>query len=128
MIGILLLLTAAAAFIDAVRRPASHWVEADRNKAFWLTMIIMLNVLGVLAYMVAVWPLFPRGAGSTDAQLMKATAWHRPLRRARAGSRGPGLLVGDRSVARRDGLSRESRGTGHQVHQIQITTRPPRKR
>ena len=71
MIGILLLLAAAAAFIDAVRRPASHWVEADRNKAFWLTMIILLNVLGVLAYIVAVLPLFPRGEGSTDAQLMK---------------------------------------------------------
>jgi len=71
MIGVLLILVAAVAFIDAVRRPASQWVEADRNRPFWLTMIVVLNVIGVVAYALAVVPRFPRGAGSTDAELLK---------------------------------------------------------
>jgi hypothetical protein len=71
MIGLLLILAAAAACVDAVRRPASQWVEADRNKAFWLTMIIILNVVGALAYVIAVVPRFPRGAGATPAELLK---------------------------------------------------------
>jgi Phospholipase_D-nuclease N-terminal len=74
MIGVLLILAAGAAFIDAVRRPASQWVEADRNKAFWLTMIVILNVVGVVAYVITVVPRFPRGAGSTDTELLKPPA------------------------------------------------------
>jgi hypothetical protein len=73
MIGALLIVTAAAALVDAVRRPASHWIEVDRNKAFWLTMIILLNVVGVAAYLIGVVPRFPRGAGRTDAELMKSS-------------------------------------------------------
>jgi len=71
MIGVLLILVAGGAFVDAVRRPASQWIEADRNKAFWLTMIVILNVIGVAVYVIAVVPRFPRGPGSTNAELLK---------------------------------------------------------
>ncbi|MFI4991566.1 MAG: PLDc N-terminal domain-containing protein [Solirubrobacterales bacterium] len=74
MIGVLLIVVAAVAFLDAVRRPPSQWIEADRNRAFWLVMIVLMNVIGVVAYLIAVVPRFPRGAGTTAAELLKPSS------------------------------------------------------
>jgi Phospholipase_D-nuclease N-terminal len=71
MIGFLCVLIAVVAFIDACRRPASQWAQADRNRAFWLTMIVLLNVIGVAAYLIGVLPRFQSGSSSTDAELLK---------------------------------------------------------
>jgi|ERR1035441_1433426 hypothetical protein len=71
-LSVLCIILSAAAFVDAVRRPASQWVQADRNKGFWLTMIVLLNILGVVAYVVGVVPRLGRGTGASDARLLKS--------------------------------------------------------
>ena len=49
---------AAIACIDALRRSPSEWIEADRNKGFWIAMLVLLNGLGVLIYVLFVVPRF----------------------------------------------------------------------
>jgi hypothetical protein len=73
MTMLLLLLAAGAAFLDGFRRPSSQWIEADRNRGFWLGMIVVLNVLGVAAYLLFVLPRFPRGAVDIDRTLLKSS-------------------------------------------------------
>ena len=65
-ITVLFLAIAAAGVIDAARRPASQWVAADRNRAFWIVMMVFLNILGVVAYVIAVVPRFSGGADVSD--------------------------------------------------------------
>jgi beta-lactamase regulating signal transducer with metallopeptidase domain len=73
MSAILVLLYAAAliAFVDALRRPASQWVQADRNKTFWLMMLVLLNVLVAPLYALFVVPRFTRGQSDLDAAFLK---------------------------------------------------------
>ena len=75
MTGLVILLyaTAVLAFIDAVRRPTSEWVEADRNKAFWLVMLVILNVLGALMYTLFILPRFPRGQSQVENAFLKGS-------------------------------------------------------
>jgi hypothetical protein len=49
-----------AAFLDVCRRSSVEWVEADRNRAFWLVMLVVLNIVGAVFYLLLVVPQFPR--------------------------------------------------------------------
>jgi|GEM_PF-4927500 len=49
MIWILYLLGWVAA-ADCLRRPAWQWRNADRNRAFWVVLLIMLGPILVLPY------------------------------------------------------------------------------
>jgi hypothetical protein len=63
----------AIAFIDALRRSSSEWLGADRNRAFWLIMIVFLNVLGALAYALFVLPCFA-GKPQVDDEFRKRSS------------------------------------------------------
>jgi hypothetical protein len=58
--------TALVALADEIRRPASAWVAADRNRGFWITITIVLGLLGcgvlvAVAYLLIVIPGFAAG-------------------------------------------------------------------
>jgi hypothetical protein len=63
----------AVAFVDALRRSPSEWLEADRNKAFWLVMLVFLNVLGALAYVLFVVTRFS-GSRATGEDFLKRSS------------------------------------------------------
>ena len=65
-----------AAFIDAVRRPGSDWVDADRRRAFWIVMIAMLNVFGAIAYALLVLPRMTGRKASVDSGFTKGAGTH----------------------------------------------------
>lgn len=44
VIGLVWLASAIAA-IDAIRRPKTAWVAADRNRGFWISALVMSAVL-----------------------------------------------------------------------------------
>lgn len=52
----------AAVFLFAVTRPSSAWLAADRNRAFWLPLLAIIGLMGVLglaadvAFLVGVLP------------------------------------------------------------------------
>jgi hypothetical protein len=53
----------AVATLNAFLRPASAWVEADRNRGTWLTLLILCSALGlgmIIApiYLIGVVPRF----------------------------------------------------------------------
>jgi hypothetical protein len=48
------------AFLDVCRRSSVEWVEADRNRAFWLPTLAVLNIVGALFYLLLVVPQCPR--------------------------------------------------------------------
>jgi hypothetical protein len=70
-ISIVMLLIAFVAIIDAARRPAVAWVEADRKRSFWIVMMALFNVLFVVPYVLFVVPRFPRGGSTTDDTFLK---------------------------------------------------------
>jgi hypothetical protein len=77
-------LATGAAFLDGCRRSSIEWVEADRNRAFWLTMIVVLNVVGAVFYLLLVVPQFSRQQ-QVDSTFLKqshsdATTIERKLR------------------------------------------------
>lgn len=59
-----------AAVIDAVRRPSYAWVEADRNRAYWVSGLVFgllflpVGILLAIAYAVGVLPRMTESAGS----------------------------------------------------------------
>jgi hypothetical protein len=59
------------AFIDAIRRPASDWASADRNRAFWLVILLFLNALAAVCYAIFVVPRFSRAAANIDSAFLK---------------------------------------------------------
>jgi hypothetical protein len=40
-------LVGGLALVHALTRPPSAWIEADRNKGFWVTMLIVLTLVGL---------------------------------------------------------------------------------
>jgi len=48
----------AACIIDAALQPASAWTEADRNRPYWIVMLIFFGILAAVPYLVAVRPRF----------------------------------------------------------------------
>ncbi|GAA2145773.1 hypothetical protein GCM10009825_38800 [Arthrobacter humicola] len=52
----------AAVFVYAFTRPSSAWLAADRNRSFWLVLLAILGLMGVLgiaadvAFLVGVLP------------------------------------------------------------------------
>ncbi len=60
------------AFLDVCRHSSVEWVEADRNRAFWLVMLVVLNIVGVVFYLVLVVPRFPRGQ-QVDSAFLKSS-------------------------------------------------------
>jgi hypothetical protein len=66
-------LVTLAAVVDAVRRSSSQWVEADRNKSFWITIIVLTNVIGSTIYAAFVLPRFARASSgsSTNQAFLK---------------------------------------------------------
>jgi hypothetical protein len=68
---LLFLAIAAVALIDAIAHPMSDWLEADRNRGFWLTMIVILNIAGAVLYALFVRPRFSHGSGSIDPAFRK---------------------------------------------------------
>lgn len=50
--------------IDAARRPTAQWAEADRDKGYWVTSLVMSGILVlpavvlVPAYLIGVLPRF----------------------------------------------------------------------
>lgn len=42
--------------VDAIRRPSSQWTGADRNRTFWVMMLLLLGPLTLLIYLVGVFP------------------------------------------------------------------------
>jgi hypothetical protein len=59
------------AFIDAIRRPASDWASADRNRAFWLVMLVFLNAIAAVCYALFIVPRFSRAAANIDSAFLK---------------------------------------------------------
>jgi predicted PurR-regulated permease PerM len=61
-----------AAFLDVCRRPSVEWVAADRNRAFWLVMLVVLNIVGAVFYLLLVVPQFPREQ-QVDSAFLKSS-------------------------------------------------------
>lgn len=40
------------ALIDAASRPSEHWRAAGESKVFWIIVILLLQVIGALAYLL----------------------------------------------------------------------------
>lgn len=58
-------LCGAAAVFDALRRPQAAWVAADRNRSFWVVLIVGVSLFALgpvigAVYLVAVVPGFSR--------------------------------------------------------------------
>jgi hypothetical protein len=65
-------LAAAAALADQLRRPASEWAAADRNRGWWISMTVFLGLFacGIFiapAYLVGVVPRFSSQVAVDDA-------------------------------------------------------------
>ncbi len=58
-IGVLLCVGAVIAFIDALRRSPSEWIEADRNRGYWLITLVLFSVFAAPFYALFVLPRFP---------------------------------------------------------------------
>jgi hypothetical protein len=63
---------AVLALIDQIRRPASAWAAADRNRGWWIGMTVVLGLFacGVIigaCYLVGVVPRFASSAPVDDA-------------------------------------------------------------
>ena len=52
--------------VDAFRHSASDWTAADRNRPFWVVLMLFLGPFGVLSYLVAVRPRFQLSSGISD--------------------------------------------------------------
>lgn len=61
-----------AAFLDACRRSSVEWVAADRNRAFWLVMLVVLNIVGAVFYLLLVVSQFPREQ-QVDSAFLKSS-------------------------------------------------------
>jgi H+/Cl- antiporter ClcA len=57
-----------AGIIDALVHPASAWAQADRNKAFWIILMLFLGLVAVLIYLLTIRPRF---AGAADNPFRK---------------------------------------------------------
>ena len=60
-------LVTLAAVVDAARRSSSQWVEGDRNKSFWITIIVLTNVIGSTIYAAFVLRASPARAATLAA-------------------------------------------------------------
>jgi len=62
-------LSGIAAIVHAVTRPESQWIQADRDKARWVTLLVLGTLIGLgivvsIVYGVAIAPLLAsKGAG-----------------------------------------------------------------
>lgn len=85
-IVVLIWLAVGGCLVDALRRPAHFWAEADRDRAWWVSMLVVSllvlpAVLIVPAYLVAVVPMSTSRASrdrSTDPFRKDATSTARP--------------------------------------------------
>jgi hypothetical protein len=79
MTAILLVIYAVtgACLIDAIRRPMGQWAEADRDKSYWVTMLVVSAVLllpapfFVPAYVFGVLPHFSAQASRSPSPFDK---------------------------------------------------------
>jgi hypothetical protein len=67
-IWIISLLSGGLALGDQLRRPASEWVAADRDRNYWVTVTVIgslfcLGVVAAIAYAISVMPRFGTGGG-----------------------------------------------------------------
>ena len=62
------------AAVDCLRRPHLQWVAADRQRAFWVVMLIFLGPLMVWIYLIGVLPRLnsASGAAADDQRFRKA--------------------------------------------------------
>jgi hypothetical protein len=56
-IGWLYMLIGIAGTVDALVHPQSNWVHAERNKPFWIVMMLVFSIFAVLPYLIGVRPL-----------------------------------------------------------------------
>lgn len=72
VLWILSLLAGGLTAIDQLRRPASQWVAADRDRSFWVTMTVLggllyLGIVAAIVYAVTLLPLLGRAPGGDFA-------------------------------------------------------------
>jgi formate-dependent nitrite reductase membrane component NrfD len=61
-----------ATLADELRRPASAWAAADRNRSWWISTTILLGIFACglfigIAYLIGVVPNFGQHDGVDDA-------------------------------------------------------------
>jgi hypothetical protein len=69
-------LSGAAAIAHAATRPSSAWVHADRQRGYWLTVLITLTlfalgIVAAIAYLVGVVPRFSGAMASENSPFIK---------------------------------------------------------
>lgn len=70
----------AAVFVYALTRPSSAWLAADRNRTFWLALLAIIGLMGVLgiaadvAFLVGVLPRMIAPTGPPPSEDPKVRA------------------------------------------------------
>jgi uncharacterized iron-regulated membrane protein len=77
-IWIISLLSGGVALGDQLRRPASEWVAADRDRSYWVSLtaigsLFCLGLVAAIAYLMSVVPHLG-GAGGPDKAFRKQPA------------------------------------------------------
>ena len=51
--------------VDALRRPGEEWLEADRQKGYWVALLAIFSVFAVVPYVIGVLPRLVRASGAS---------------------------------------------------------------
>jgi hypothetical protein len=73
VIGLLAYLGCWLVAVDAIRRSSWQWTSADRDKTFWVIMLILFGPLFVIPYLLAVLPRLLKASsdGAAPEQFVK---------------------------------------------------------
>lgn len=63
------------AAIDCLRRPHIQWLAADREKTFWVVMLIAFGPLTVWIYLIGVLPKLLAAASTSDGDSQFRKKW-----------------------------------------------------
>ncbi len=73
MIAWVFWLVGLLAVVDAVRHSEALWVAAERNKGFWITLMVFTGGLGAVMYVLALRPRLERVA--IDDSFLDPNPW-----------------------------------------------------
>jgi len=74
-LGWIIVIFNIALAIDAARRPASVWAAADRQKTWWVTLLVIFGFVAFIPYVIGVLPrLMQAGRESTGTPFQKRSA------------------------------------------------------